>query len=71
MPEGPIAVNVFARLHDADAFFSVCRRMRLEGAKRLEIASAQAARGRQRSGGHFTNTRLSEPAAPRGMKLRS
>ena len=40
MPEGPIAVNVFARLHDADAFFSLCRRMRLEGAKRLEIASA-------------------------------
>ena len=40
MPEGPIAVNVFARLRDADAFFSLCRRMRLEGAKRLEIASA-------------------------------
>jgi hypothetical protein len=37
MPEGPIAVNVFARLHDADAFLAVCRRMRLEGAKRLEI----------------------------------
>ena len=40
MPEGPIAVNVFARLYDADAFFAVCRRMRLEGAKRLEIARA-------------------------------
>ena len=40
MPEGPIAVNVFARLHDADAFFAVCRRMRLEGAKRVEIARA-------------------------------
>jgi hypothetical protein len=40
MPEGPIAVNVFARLHDADAFFTICRRMRLEGAKRLEIARA-------------------------------
>jgi Protein of unknown function (DUF3830) len=38
MPEGPIAVNVFARLHDAEAFLAVCRRMRLEGAKRLEIA---------------------------------
>ena len=37
MPEGPIAVNVFARLHDADTFVAVCRRMRLEGAKRLEI----------------------------------
>jgi Protein of unknown function (DUF3830) len=40
MPEGPIAVNVFARLRDADAFFAVCRRMRLEGAKRIEIAAA-------------------------------
>jgi hypothetical protein len=37
MPEGPIAVNVFARLYDADAFFAVCRRMRLDGAKRVEI----------------------------------
>ena len=40
MPEGPIAVNVFARLDDADAFFAACRRMRMEGAKRLEIARA-------------------------------
>ena len=40
MPEGPIAVNVFARLHDADAFLAVCRRMRMEGAKRLEIIRA-------------------------------
>ena len=40
MPEGPIAVNVFARLYDAEAFFAVCRLMRLEGAKRLEIALA-------------------------------
>jgi hypothetical protein len=40
MPEGPIAVNVFARLYEADAFFAACRRMRLEGAKRLEIARA-------------------------------
>jgi Protein of unknown function (DUF3830) len=40
MPEGPIAVNVFARLHHADAFFAVCRRMRMEGAKRLEIIRA-------------------------------
>ena len=40
MPEGPIAVNVFARLYDADSFFAVCRRMRLEGAKRLEITVA-------------------------------
>jgi Protein of unknown function (DUF3830) len=38
MPEGPISVNVFARLYDADKFFAVCRRMRMEGAKRLEIA---------------------------------
>ena len=40
MPEGPIAVNVFARLQDGDAFFAVCRRMRLEGAKRIEIDRA-------------------------------
>jgi hypothetical protein len=40
MPEGPIAVHVFARLRDADAFFAVCRRMRLEGAKTLEITAA-------------------------------
>jgi hypothetical protein len=40
MPEGPIAVNVFGRLDDAEAFFAVCRRMRVEGAKRLEIARA-------------------------------
>ena len=38
MPEGPIAVNIFARLYDADAFVDICRRMRLEGAKQLEIA---------------------------------
>jgi hypothetical protein len=30
-------VNVFARFVDAAAFFAVCRRMRLEGAKRIEI----------------------------------
>jgi hypothetical protein len=34
------AVNVFARLYGADTFFAICRRMRLEGAKRLEIARA-------------------------------
>jgi Protein of unknown function (DUF3830) len=39
-PEGPIAVNAFVRLRDADTFFAVCRRVRLEGAKRLEIARA-------------------------------
>jgi len=41
MPEGPIAVNVFARLFDADDFFAFCRRMRLEGAKRVEITRAE------------------------------
>jgi hypothetical protein len=41
MPEGPVAVNVFARLIDADAFFAVCRSMRLDGAKRIEIASGE------------------------------
>ena len=38
MPEGPIAVNVFAQLYEAEAFFAACRRMRLEGAKRVEVA---------------------------------
>jgi hypothetical protein len=40
MPEGPIAVSVFAQLYEADAFFAVCRSMRLEAAKRVEIARA-------------------------------
>jgi hypothetical protein len=40
MPEGPIAVSVCARLYDAHAFFAVCRDMRLEGAKRIEVARA-------------------------------
>jgi len=40
MPEGPVAVNVFARLYDADDLFAVCRRMRLEGAKTVEVARA-------------------------------
>jgi hypothetical protein len=38
MPEGPIAVNVFARFYEADSFFAVCRRMRVEGAKKVEVA---------------------------------
>ena len=33
MPEEPIAVNVFARLHDAHTFLAVCRRTSMEGAK--------------------------------------
>jgi hypothetical protein len=40
MPEGPIAVNVFARLHEADAFVAVCRRMRLESTTAAEITRA-------------------------------
>jgi hypothetical protein len=40
MPEGPVSVNVFARLHDADALFELCRRMRIEGAKQVEIQRA-------------------------------
>ena len=39
-PEGPVAINVFARLDDADAFFALCRRMRIEGAKTIEIRRA-------------------------------
>ncbi len=41
MAEGPIAVNVFARFADVEAFFAVCRRMRLEGAKRVELAPGE------------------------------
>ena len=41
MAEGPIDVNVFARLADAGDFFAVCRRIRLEGAKRIEIAAGK------------------------------
>jgi hypothetical protein len=41
MAEGPVDVNVFARLDDADDLFAVCRRMRLEGAKRIEIAAGK------------------------------
>lgn len=37
MFEGPTPVNVFARLENADGFFELCRRMRLEGAKAFEI----------------------------------
>jgi hypothetical protein len=40
MPEGPIAVSIFARLLDADPFHAVCRRMRLEGGKPLQITRA-------------------------------
>jgi hypothetical protein len=40
MPEGPIAVNVFAQLQSAGDFLAVCRRMRMEGAKSLEIVRA-------------------------------
>lgn len=37
MWDGPVAVNVFAQLVQADAFHEVCRRMRVEGAKMIEI----------------------------------
>jgi Protein of unknown function (DUF3830) len=36
-PEGPIPVSLFARLEQAEALFEVCRRMRLEGAKEVEL----------------------------------
>jgi hypothetical protein len=40
MPGGPIQVNLFARLvGDLAAFFAVCRRMRLEGAKPFSVSS--------------------------------
>jgi hypothetical protein len=37
MAEGPVPVSVFARFRDADAFFDICRRMRMEGAKELHV----------------------------------
>ncbi len=37
MFNGPAQVSVFARLEEADEFFTVCRRMRLEGAKQIRI----------------------------------
>lgn len=38
MPEGPVPINVFARVTDgADAFFAVCRRMRREGVKPFRV----------------------------------
>ena len=41
MPDGPVPVNVFARFVDGfDAFAAVCRRMRREGVKRVEVRSA-------------------------------
>lgn len=40
MFEGPVPVNVFARIDDGDAFFAACRRMRMDGAKLVEIDRA-------------------------------
>ena len=40
MFEGPGKVSVFAKLSNADEFFAVCRRMRIEGAKEIEIRRA-------------------------------
>lgn len=37
MFSGPVLVSVFASFEDASDFFAVSRRMRLEGAKRIEI----------------------------------
>jgi hypothetical protein len=41
MPGGPVQVNVFARMAgNADPFLQVCRRMRIEGRKRLRVTRA-------------------------------
>ena len=38
MPDGPVAVNLFARMiGDAGDFFAVCYRIRREGVKRVRI----------------------------------
>jgi hypothetical protein len=43
MAGGPIQVNLFARMvGDSEPFFAVCRRMRLEGQKRLRVHEREA-----------------------------
>jgi hypothetical protein len=38
MPDGPVPVNIFGRfVENFDAFAAVCRRMRREGVKRVEV----------------------------------
>ena len=38
MPDGPVSVNIFARIvGDPAAFYSVCYRIRREGAKRFKV----------------------------------
>ena len=42
MHEGPVAVNVFARIRPpAEAFLAVCRRMRREGVKPVRVEAVQ------------------------------
>jgi hypothetical protein len=42
MPDGPVPVNIFARIVEgADAFYAVCRRMRREGSKRVAVRLAE------------------------------
>lgn len=41
MPGGPVRVNVFARMAgNADRFFGMCRKMRIEGRKRFQVTRA-------------------------------
>jgi hypothetical protein len=43
MPWGPVPICLFARIdHGLDAFAAVCRRMRIEPRKRLEIVAAKS-----------------------------
>lgn len=38
MPDGPVAVNIFARIvENFDEFKALCYRMRIEGAKRMRV----------------------------------
>jgi hypothetical protein len=42
MPDGPVPVNIFARIVEgADLFYAVCRRMRREGNKRVAVRLAE------------------------------
>lgn len=43
MPDGPVAINLFARIvGDPAAFYQMCYRMRREGAKRLRAERVEA-----------------------------
>ena len=45
MPDGPVPVNIFGKFTEGfDEFGAVCRRMRREGVKRIEVTIVKLAR---------------------------